>query len=118
MLKYVVAMLCGVSLSGSVYMAGWSPQARGVGEECEYCATEVADPKPLALGIDMTGKVDVKNTKCIVMEDSIGSSKNYVEYKGSVYRICCSDCVATFNKNPEKYVKALESEPLKFGVAK
>ena len=112
MLKYIVASLCGVSLTSSVYLAGWSKQAANP-DECEYC---VVDTKTVA--IDMTGKTDMKNTKCVVMVDDVGDSKNLVEYMGKVYHICCDSCIATFNKDPEKYVKALEAEPEKFGLAK
>ena len=121
MMNYVVATLCGISLSGSVYLAGFSPQAHGiahgVAEEC--CVMEPGDGKTTAVGFDMTGKTDVKNTKCIVMsQDDVGTSKNLVEFKGNVYHICCDSCVATFNKDPEKYVKALEADPEKFGLEK
>ena len=62
-------------------------------------------------------KVDVGNTKCIVMaEDEAGDGT--VEYQGKLYHICCKSCVKTFNKNPEKYVKALEAGPAKYGVTK
>jgi len=114
MLKYIVAMMCGVSLSGSVYMAGFSPQARGLDDEC--CVVEPTEVKTTPVAIDMTGKTDMKNTKCIVLGDDVGTSKNMVEYQGKVYHICCDSCIATFNKDPEKYVKALEADPAKFGL--
>ncbi len=115
MLRYVVAMLCGVSLTSSVYMAGFSPQARGGNaDECQDCVPVEAKATPVAF--DMTGKTDMKNTKCIVMADDVGTSKVMVEYKGNVYHCCCGDCVATFNKDPEKYVKAFDADKAKFGV--
>jgi len=116
MFKYVVAMLCGVSLSGSVYMAGWgSVMQKHVGEVCDdgsCCSTA----EPMAMAVS-SGKTDMKNTKCIVMGEDVGDSKGTVEYQGKVYHICCNDCVKDFNDNPEKYVKALEANPAKFGLS-
>jgi YHS domain-containing protein len=117
MLKYLVAMLCGVSLSGSVYMAGWGSAAQvQVGAMCDdgSCCDPAAEV--MADSTDLAGKVDVKNTRCIVTGEDIGTSKGTVEYQGKLYHICCSDCTKDFNKEPEKYVKALEKDPGKFGV--
>ena len=36
-----------------------------------------------------------------------------VEYKGKMYKLCCPMCVKDFNKDPEKYVKAIEDEMAK-----
>jgi YHS domain-containing protein len=117
MFKYVVAMLCGVSLSGSVYMAGWGPVCQQkAGEVCgdgSCCGSGSAEPMAMAI----SSGIDMKNTKCIVMGEDVGDSKGTVEYQGKVYHICCSDCVKDFKENPEKWVKALEANPAKFGVA-
>jgi YHS domain-containing protein len=62
-------------------------------------------------------KVDVKNTKCIVMpEDDAGEMT--VEHDGKLYHVCCKSCIKAFKKDPAKYVQALEADPAKFGVAK
>jgi YHS domain-containing protein len=120
MLRYVVAALCGMSLTGSVYMAGWSHCETKVvaGETCcdEMPVKEVAvkaDADKIPAGV-----TEVKNTKCIVMADDVGPSTKFVTYQGKAYHICCEDCVKDFNKDPEKYVKALEKDPVKFGLAK
>jgi YHS domain-containing protein len=63
-------------------------------------------------------KVDVKNTKCLVMSDDDVDEKKTVEYKGKVYHFCCGKCVKAFNKDPEKYVKAFEKDPAAYGVEK
>jgi YHS domain-containing protein len=120
MLRYVVAALCGMSLTGSVYMAGWGHcQTKPVaGETCcdEMPAKEVA-VKADTLKIP-DGVTDVKNSKCIVMGDDIGTSTQFVTFGGKAYHICCEDCVKDFNKDPEKFVKALEKDPAKFGLAR
>ncbi|HEY4329217.1 MAG TPA: YHS domain-containing protein [Phycisphaerae bacterium] len=112
MLRYLVAGLCGLSLTGSVYMAGW-------GSMCRSSSTEAADccmTSEAALSLP-AGVVEVKNTKCIVMGDDVGTSTNFVTYQGKAYHICCKDCIEAFNKEPEKYVKALDAAPAKFGVS-
>jgi hypothetical protein len=117
MLKFIVAGLCGIALTGSVYMAGWGSsmpptQAGATCDECDSAAVkEVAFKVP-------EGKTDMKNTKCIVQADDVGDGKEFVVYKDQVFHICCKDCEETFNKDPEKYVKAFEKDPAKFGVKK
>ena len=117
MLKYVIALLCGTSITGSVYMAGWGSRSCPLPDNDDCCAPQakmmvVSDVTTAAT----SGKIDVANTKCIVMAEDI--SNRTVEYQGKIYHICCEDCAATFNKDPEKYVKALEADPAKFGVPK
>ncbi len=114
MLKYAVAMLCGLSLTGNVYMAGWgTAKMCSTGEDAD-CCTPPSRAQMMEVSA-MSGE-DMKNTKCIVMGEDVGASKDFVSYKGKSYHICCSSCVETFNKDPEKYVKALVAEPAKFGI--
>jgi hypothetical protein len=62
--------------------------------------------------------VKVGNTKCIVSgEDKMGEGST-ITYNGKEYNLCCPMCKKDFNKDPEKYVKALEANPDKFGVPK
>ena len=116
MLKYLVALLCGMSLSGSVYMAGWGSQVQGD----RACANDDRCHPPqaqmMAVASDHSDKIDVKNTQCIVTGDAVGESTATVEYQGKVYHLCCGDCVKDFQAVPEKYIKALEANPAKFGV--
>ena len=117
MLRYIVSALCGVSLTGSVYMAGWGNVCpKTTGEVCEDCDSG-AMAKPVAFKVP-DGKTEVKNTKCIVRVEDIDDSILYVEYKDKVYHICCGSCKEDFAKDPEKYVKALEADPAKFGIKK
>jgi len=106
MFKYLVAILSGSSITGSVYMAGWGSMKACHNEtagavECEDCL-----------------QVDVGNTKCAVMGEDIGDSKVTVSYNGFVYHMCCKDCVDDFNKEPGKYVALMKAEPLKYGIKK
>ena len=116
MLKYLVAMLCGISLSGSVYLAGWGSQKPAASIGTEDRRGSAPTVQAIAAAADPSGKIDVKNTKCVVTGEDVGASTATVEYQGKVYHLCCSDCVADFNKAPEKYVNALEANPGKFGV--
>jgi YHS domain-containing protein len=43
------------------------------------------------------------NKHCPVSGDAVDPAVTVV-YKGKTYAFCCSDCVKTFNKDPEKYV--------------
>src|SRR4051812_27338490 len=118
MLRYVVAALCGMSLTGSVYMAGWHhPEATMAAGEtcCDEAPAETPVAKEVAVKTDAAtipeGVTDVKNSKCIVMGDDVGTSTKFVTYQGKAYHICCEDCVKDFNKDPEKYVKELQKDP-------
>lgn len=47
--------------------------------------------------------VDAANATCPVSGDKV-SGKDFVEYEGKKYGLCCPMCVNKFNKNPEKYL--------------
>lgn len=50
----------------------------------------------------------VPQTSCPVMGEAIDKSV-HVDYKGKRVYFCCTMCPATFNKDPETYIKNLES---------
>ncbi len=57
--------------------------------------------------------VNVGNKICPVSGDEAGGKMGPavpIEYQGKIYNLCCSGCVAEFNKNPDKYVKKVEEE--------
>ena len=117
----VLSAVCGVALAGSVYMAGWgsSPCCNMAGmasDECPACAAQVVLMDAAATA--PAAGVDVKNTKCLVTGEDVGKSTETIAYDGKLYHICCHDCVADFQKDPTKYVKAIEADPAKFGVKK
>ena len=49
--------------------------------------------------------------KCLVSGEALGSmgEPTVLTYKGKEIKLCCSDCVEGFNKEPEKYLAALNS---------
>ena len=47
-----------------------------------------------------------EQTVCPVMGGAI-NKEIFAEYKGKKVYFCCSDCVAEFKKNPEKYLAKL-----------
>ena len=114
MLKYVVALLCGFSITGSAYLAGWGSEQGSLTDSDACCAPAKISGAPKMTNVSHVGMIDVGNTKCVVMAKDV--SDLTVAYQGKVYHICCDDCIDTFNKDPEKYVKALEADPAKFGV--
>lgn len=52
------------------------------------------------------------NKFCPVSGEEIGEmgEGTEVEYNGKKIKLCCSDCVEAFNKDPEGYVKMLEEK--------
>jgi YHS domain-containing protein len=94
----VIGIFCGVVIGGAGFVAGtWADSA---------ATTPATAP----------AAVDVKNTKCIVAQDDVGDSKETVTYEGKIYHFCCEDCVVKFKKEPEKYVKAFNEYPGKYGA--
>jgi YHS domain-containing protein len=47
-------------------------------------------------------------TTCPVTGDPI-DKKLYIDYKGKRIYVCCSSCIDSVKKDPEKYIKKLES---------
>jgi len=64
-----------------------------------------------------TAAVDVGNTKCVVTGEDVTKGLTFT-YDGKIYHICCKDCVADFKKNPDKYIKAMNDNPAKYGLPK
>ena len=66
----------------------------------------------LALTLAMAGPVLAQGkaqTACPVLQGNI--DKNiYVDYKGQRIYFCCKGCDAEFKKDPEKYLKKMESQ--------
>jgi YHS domain-containing protein len=50
-----------------------------------------------------------KQTICPVMGGKI-NKEIYVDYQGKRIYFCCHACVDEFNKDPEKYLKKMQSE--------
>ena len=50
-------------------------------------------------------------TTCLVSGDKLGGMGETIDclYQGKLVRFCCKGCIKSFNKNPDKYLKELES---------
>jgi len=50
-------------------------------------------------------------TTCVVSHDALGGMGETIDalYDGKLIRFCCKGCVKSFNKNPEKYLKEIDS---------
>lgn len=59
---------------------------------------EIADVKPYPLDI------------CVVSGEKLGSmgAPKVLVYEGQEIKLCCNDCVDTFEKEPKKYLTKLE----------
>lgn len=53
--------------------------------------------------------VDAGNKFCPVSGDKV-SGKDFVEYKGKRFGLCCKQCAGKFKKNPEKYIAKLAGQ--------
>jgi YHS domain-containing protein len=60
--------------------------------------------------------VDLHNTVCPVSGEKVDDSKLVEVYDGKIYHLCCADCHNDFEKNPEKFAKAVSDDPAKYGV--
>ena len=72
---------------------------------------KVADTQAAAQE-SVTGPVEVGNKFCPISGEKVGEMGKVVkfEYKGKIYNFCCPMCLKDFNKDPEKYVQALEEK--------
>jgi len=50
-------------------------------------------------------------TTCPVSGDKLGAMGETIDtlYQGQLIRFCCKGCVKSFNKNPDKYLKAIDA---------
>ena len=48
------------------------------------------------------------NKFCAVEQDNPVESGTTVEYKGKTIGFCCDACIATFQEDPEKYLKTMK----------
>jgi hypothetical protein len=50
----------------------------------------------------------VANKKCPISGDDVNPKGKTVVYKDKTVGFCCDDCVALFNKNPDKYADKIK----------
>ena len=120
MIKHALVAVAGIALMGLGYtaVAGTGMGSMGLGDGCDKCSAAMAATTSAPATAAAPAKVDVHNTKCIVRTDDDVEGDGIVEYQGKVYHICCPSCIKSFNKDPEKYVKAFDADPAKYGVKK
>ncbi len=118
MIKHTLVAVAGIALMGLGYSAVAGTETSKMGMGCDMCSAPVAVATSAPSTSTAPAKVDVHNTKCIVRTDDDVEGDGTVEYQGKVYHICCPSCIKSFNKDPEKYVKAFEANPAKYGVKK
>jgi len=64
----------------------------------------------LGSGVNLVGVATAASqTKCPVMGGSI-DERVYTDYSGKRIYFCCPGCLKVFKKDPEKYVKKMETE--------
>jgi YHS domain-containing protein len=87
------------------------------GREIEFCCNGCpekfkADPKKYIKQLDdaiiAQQKASYPLDTCVVMGGKLGDKPVDYVYKNRLIRFCCKDCVATFNKDPKKYLKMLD----------
>lgn len=94
--KVLVSALCAFGLVAAVAMAEEKAAATCDAKACPMQKT-AADAKAKAQDTCpvMAGKVD---------------KKFFADYEGKRVYFCCAGCIATFQKDPAKYVKEMESK--------
>jgi len=48
-------------------------------------------------------------TKCVVSNDVLGDKPYVFTHNGQTVKLCCKDCLADFNKDPDKYLAKLNA---------
>ena len=100
MLKYAIALTLGLGLATQLPI------------NAEVTTAPSTPTAPATAPVEKVG-----NTKCIVtIEEAMVKTPPTVIYQGKEYNLCCKSCIDDFKKDPEKYVKALEKDPAKYGV--
>lgn len=85
----VVVVVAGLLISGAVYAAS------------DTTASSAEQKKATV--------IDVGNKICPVTGDKV-NGKDFYEYKGKRYGLCCPMCPAIFASNPEKYSAIADKE--------
>ncbi|MFA9196864.1 MAG: hypothetical protein ACEQSM_04540 [Aliarcobacter sp.] len=104
-MKIILLLTCALLTFGFISFSNASdtatpkaPQAQIVKTPEEKAkATELAKTYPL--------------TTCPVSGDKIGDMGETIDtlYQGQLIRFCCKGCIKSFNKNPDKYLKEIDS---------
>lgn len=108
-MKYNTSLLTALALGLGV--AGFA--ASGFADDM---GTAGAMNHPTPPATQPTSAVDVGNKVCPVSGDEVGDSKLTETYDGKTYHFCCDGCPQKFNKDPEKYIKAMNADPAKYGI--
>ncbi|MDG2014160.1 MAG: hypothetical protein P8J33_11680 [Pirellulaceae bacterium] len=95
-----------------------------VGLCCGNCKAKVEGAKDTAGQIDMlfskkafgkgfepakTEDIDLSKARCPMMDDEV-SAEYAADYRGGKVFFCCKRCVASFEKNPEKFAVAANAQ--------
>ena len=91
--------LAGILLAVAVISISATMRAGDTNAVSSAGSTATAPPKPDLL------------TTCPVSGDKLGDmGKPYVfVYQGQEVKLCCPDCKADFDKNPDKYIKMIRA---------
>ncbi len=120
-MRYLAAFLAVAGLGAG--MAAFAATAADDGS-CPACDAAAGESAPVLLltaaasapAPATQAAVDVGNTKCMVMPDDDVTPGKTVTFDGKIYHFCCDDCIADFKKDPQKYIKAMQADPNKYGV--
>ena len=76
---------------------------------CEEMTPPVNEGKPAVTTTKPAGEETISQELCPVTGEPI-DKKVFVEHDGKKIYFCCEKCVATFKKDPEKYLAKLTGE--------
>lgn len=101
----VIVLFVGVLLVGTILLQGCQESNKN---SFEMSTVEPIQTPTTMVQYEQENKNEqiIMQTTCPIMDMAI--DKNiYTEYKGRKVYFCCSNCINTFNENPEKYLSKL-----------
>jgi hypothetical protein len=108
-----ILLILGLTVAGVAMFVGCSTNGDGPAHEGHDHASHSHETTGPALATT-EDTLEVKpylQEKCLVSGEALGSmgEPTVLTYKGQEIKLCCDDCVEGFNKDPEKYLVALNS---------
>lgn len=121
-------------ISGGAVSKGQSIKVNGVQVDfcCGNCKAKAAAAKDATGQIDLlfaktafnkgfepakAEDIDLSKARCPMMDDEV-SAEYVADYNGGKVFFCCKRCVASFEKNPEKYAAAANAQMVATGQFK
>lgn len=129
----ISTFVVGLMAVGFAYTQAANTGSNCSGTSCPGCESQPATNQSASIGGDAAvlylneatsapattqAAVDAGNTLCMSGNGEDAKTSVVTTYNNTIYHFCCKDCIAEFNKDPEKHVQDLAANPAKYGVTK